>query len=85
MIASTHGNELDITSGNNPVAKDGNNKQFASLASALADATGTITLMRDLTLGTIQSITANRTIDLANFRITSTNGGTSTPARHSPC
>lgn len=75
VIASTHGNELDITSGNNPVAKDGNNKQFASLASALADATGTITLMRDLTLGTIQSITANRTIDLANFRITSTNGG----------
>lgn len=75
VIASTHGNELDITSGNNPVAKDGNNKQFASLASALAGATGTITLMRDLTLGTIQSITANRTIDLANFRITSTNGG----------
>ena len=75
VIASTHGNELDITSGNNPVAKDGNNKQFASLASALAGATGTITLMRDLTLGTIQSITTSRTIDLANFRITSTNGG----------
>lgn len=75
VIASTHGNELDVSSGNNPVAKDGNNKQFASLASALAGATGTITLMRDLTLGTIQSITANRTIDLANFRITSTNGG----------
>lgn len=79
VIASTHGNELDITNGNSPVAQaDG--KQYASLASALAGATGTITLLRDLTLGTIQPIAADRTIHLNKFRITSTNGGFDTSA-----
>lgn len=76
IIASTHGNELDLTGDNNPVAKVGD-KSFASLASALAAATegGTVILLKDVSLSSVQDIQKSVTLDLGGFSYTSGNSG----------
>lgn len=75
VIASTHGNELDVTNGNLPVA-EADGKQYASLASALANAgASAVKLLRDLTMTTKQAIAANQTINLNKYAVTSSNGG----------
>lgn len=76
VIASTHGNELDLTGGNDPVAQvDG--KTFASLASALAVVTegGTVTLLKEISLSSVQDITKSLTLDLGGLSFTSGNSG----------
>jgi hypothetical protein len=81
IIASTHGNELDLTGGNDPVAAVGAN-QFASLASALATATegGTVRLLKDVSLSSVQDIQKSLTLDLGGFSYTSGNSGFSVVA-----
>lgn len=81
IIASTHGNELDLTGGNDPVAKVGD-KSFASLASALATATegGTVRLLKDVSLSSVQDIQKSLTLDLGGFSYTSGNSGFSVAA-----
>lgn len=81
IIASTHGNELDLTGGNDPVAKVGD-KSFASLASALAAATegGTVRLLKDVSLSSVQDIQKSLTLDLGGFSYTSGNSGFSVVA-----
>lgn len=76
IIASTHGNELDLTGGNDPVAKVGD-KSFASLASALATVTegGVVTLLKNVSLSSVQDITKSLTLDLGGFSFTSGNSG----------
>lgn len=76
IIASTHGNELDLTGGNDPVAKVGD-KSFASLASALAAAIegGVVKLLKNVSLSSVQDITKSLTIDLGGFSFTSGNSG----------
>lgn len=76
IIASTHGNELDLTGGNDPVAKVGD-KSFASLASALAAVTekGVVTLLKNVSLSSVQDITKSLTLDLGGFSFTSGNSG----------
>lgn len=76
VVASTHGNELDVTAGNDPVAVvDG--KTYASLASALAAVTdgGTVTLQKNLSLSSVQDIQGNLTLDLGGLSFTSGNSG----------
>lgn len=81
IIASTHGNELDLTGGNDPVAKVGD-KSFASLASALAAAMegGTVRLLKDVSLSSVQDIQKSLTLDLGGFSYTSGNSGFSVAA-----
>lgn len=81
IIASTHGNELDLTGGNDPVAKVGD-KSFASLASALASATegGSVKLLKNVSLSTVQDITKSLTLDLGGLSFTSGNSGFSVVA-----
>lgn len=76
IIASTHGNELDFTSGNAPVASIGD-KNYASLASALASALDgeTVKLLKELSLSTVQDVKTAITLDLTKKNLTSSNGG----------
>lgn len=76
VIASSHGNELDVTN-NDPIAETGS-KDYASLTSALAMAAdgGTITLKKDILLSSIQTVTGkNVTLNLKGNSITSNSGG----------
>lgn len=76
VVASTHGNELDVTAGNDPVAEV-DTKTFASLASALASVAegGTVTLKKNLSLSSVQDIKKNLTLNLGGLSFTSGNSG----------
>lgn len=76
IIASTHGNELDATSGNDPVAEV-NGKTYASIASALSAASdgGIVVLKKGLNMASVQDITKNLTFNLGGYNLTSGNGG----------
>lgn len=76
VVASTHGNELDVTAGNDPVAEV-DTKTFASLASALASVAegGTVTLKKNLSLSSVQDIKKNLTFNLGGLSFTSGNSG----------
>jgi len=76
VIASTHGNELDIISGNDPVAEV-SGKTYASLASALSAVSdgGTVLLKKNLNVASVQDITKNMTLNLGSNNFTSGNGG----------
>lgn len=75
IIASTHGNELDVADGSNPVASDVDGNLYASLASALANGVNPVTLQKDIMLLSAQNITKDVTLDLNGFVITSGSGG----------